>query len=253
MKVFDQIDPQTLDRREWELWFLTLGMILVLATGVALLMYPMVFSRPVPFSLPAMRMIFFGYCVLTGFLVVYLVNRQSLIRQLRRQVIEELNRNVFLRHKASADLLGSLPRFSRFQDRLAMDFHRALNSQQPLSLVIARLTSSGNSTDETEVDTALGDAANALLRRLRADDSIYQFRRGIFGILLPGTGTAEAQQISNRLGEAITDASGATNRLTFGLQVVNYPEQAESARELEEAARVCLEEGGGVGGEGRAA
>ena len=239
MRIFDQIDRQTLDRREWELWFLTLSMILVLASGVALLMYPMVFSRPVPFSLPAMRWIFFGYCALSFLLVVYLVDRQYLIRQLRRQVVEELNRNLFLRHKASTDLLGSLPRFSRFQDRLAMDFRRALNSQQPLSLVIARLTSSGDSTDDIEVDTAVGDAANALLRRLRADDSIYQFRRGVFGIILPATGTAEAQRISNRLGEAITDASGATNRFAFGLQVVNYPEQAESARELEETARVC--------------
>jgi GGDEF domain-containing protein len=253
MKVFDQINPQTLERREWELWLLTLGMILVLATGVALLMYPMVFSRPVPFSLPAMRGIFFGYCGLSFLLVVYLVNRQIVIRHLRRQVAEGLSRNIFLRHKASVDLLGSLPKFDRFQDRLAMDFRRAANSQQPLSLVIARLTSSGGSTDETEVDTALGDAANALLRRLRGDDSIYQFQRGIFGILLPGTGTAEAQRISNRLGEAITDASGTTNRFTFGLQVVNYPEQAESARELEESARVCLAETGGVGGEGHAA
>ena len=253
MKIFDQIDPQTLDRREWELWVLTLGMILVLATGVALLMYPLVFSRPVPFSLPAMRRIFFGYCVLIVLLMVYLVNRQRLIRQLRRQVAEELNRNLFLRHKASTDLMGSLPGFSHFQDRLAMDFRRALNSQQPLSLVITRLTSSGDRADETEVDIALGDAANALLRRLRAGDSIYQFRRGIFGILLPGTGAAEAQQISIRLGEAITDASGATNRLTFGLQVVNYPEQAESARGLEEAARVCLDETGEGGGGGHAA
>ena len=240
MKIFDQINPQTLERREWELWLLTLGMILVLATGVALLMYPMVFSRPVPFSLPAMRRIFFGYCGLSFLLVVYLVNRQIVIRHLRRQVAEELGRNIFLRHKASADLLGSLPKFNRFQDRLAMDFRRAVNSQQPLSLVLARLVSSGDSMDETEVDTALGDAANALLRRLRGDDSIYQFQRGIFGILLPGTGTAEAQQISNRLGEALTDASGATNRFTFALQVVNYPEQAESARELEEVVRVCL-------------
>jgi GGDEF domain-containing protein len=133
-----------------------------------------------------------------------------------------------------------LPRFSRFQDRLAMDFRRAVNSQQPLSLLIFRLTSSGDSTDESEVDTALGDAANAMVRRLRGDDSIYQFQRGIFGILLPATGTEEAQQISNRLGEAITDASGATNRLAYELQVVNYPAQAESARELEEAARLCL-------------
>jgi GGDEF domain-containing protein len=240
MKFFDQINPQTLERREWELWLLTLGMILVLATGVALLMYPLVFSRPVPFTLPAMRRIFVGYCVLSFLLVVYLVNRQTVIRQLRQQVAEERSRNIFLRHKASTDLLGSMPNLSRFQDRLAMDFRRAVNSQQPLSLVIARLASFGDSTDDAEVEAALGDAANALLRRLRGDDSVYNFQRGVFGILLPGTGAAEAEHISTRLGEALADASGATHRFTFALQVVNYPAQVDSAREMEEVVRVCL-------------
>lgn len=245
MRVFDQIDPHTLERREWELWILTLFMILIQASGVALLMYPMVFSRPVPLSLPAMRGIFFGYCTLTILIVIYLVNRQAVIRHLRRQLAEELYRNTFLRRKASADLLDSLPRFNRFQDRLAMDFRRAVSSQQPLTLLIARLNLSAISTDPAEADSALGDAANSLLRRLRGDDSIYQFQRGIFGILLPSTNAAEAQQISNRLGEGLTDASGATQRFTFELQTINYPEQAESAREIEEAARACVATGEG--------
>ena len=242
MRVFDHIDPQTLERREWELWLLTLFMVFVLAAGVALLMYPMVFSRPVPFSVPAMRKVFFGYCALSILLVVYLVNRQRVIRHLRRQLVEELNRNILLRRKASMDLLDSLPRFNRFQDRLAMDFRRAVNSQQPLSFLIARLKAAGSITDGAEIDAALGDAANALLRRLRGDDSIYCFHRGIFGILLPATSTLGAQKISDRLKEALADASGATDRFRFDLQLLNYPEQAETAWEFEEAARACLAE-----------
>jgi GGDEF domain-containing protein len=242
MRIFDQTDQQTLERREWELWLLTLAMVVILTAGVALLMYPMVFSRPVPFSVPAMRRVFFSYCAMSALLVIYLVSRQRLLRQLRRQLTEEVNRNILLRQKASLDLLESLPRFNRFQDRLAMAFRRALNSQQPLSLLIAQLQPSGDSASQTESDTACGDAANALIRRLRGDDSIYAFQRGIFGILLPATSAAEAQQISNRLGEALTDASGVTKRFSFELQLLNYPEQAKSARELEDAAHACLGE-----------
>ena len=40
MPIFDQIDPRNLDRREWELWMLALTVILILAVGMALLMYP---------------------------------------------------------------------------------------------------------------------------------------------------------------------------------------------------------------------
>jgi GGDEF domain-containing protein len=242
MRIFDWTDQHTLERREWELWLLTLSMILILGTGVALLMYPMVFSRPVPFSVPAMRWIFFGYCALSILLVIYLVSRQLLIWQLRRRITEELQRNTFLRRKASVDLLDSLPRFSRFQDRLAMDFRRALNSDQPLSLLIARMQPLGDSASPTEIEIALGDAANALVRRLRADDSIYILERCTFGILLPATSVSLGQQISDRLGEALTDASGAAHRFGFQLQLLNYPEQAKSARELEEAARACVDE-----------
>lgn len=242
MRIFDQTNQHTLERREWELWLLALAMVFILAAGVGLLMYPMVFSRPVPFSVPAMRRIFFSYCALSALIVVYLVNRQHLVRRLRRQLTEELHRNTLLRQKASLDLLDSLPRFNRFQDRLAMDFRRALNAQQPLSLLIAQLKPSGDSASQTEIDTAFGDAANALIRRLRPDDSIYIFQQGVFGILLPATNASQAQQMSNRLGEALTDASGVGHRFRFQLQLLNYPEQANSARELEEAARACLVE-----------
>lgn len=252
MRIFDQTNQEILERREWELWLLTLAMVLILTAGVALLMYPMVFSRPVPFSIPAMRQIFFSYCALSALLVIYLVSRQRVIRQLRRQLTEELNRNISLRQKASLDLLESLPRFNRFQDGLVMDFRRALNSQQALSLLIAQLKPAGGSASQTEIDTAFGDAANALIRRLRGDDSIYIFQRGIFGVLLPATSAAQAQQISNRLGEALTDASGVTNRFSFQLRLLNYPEQAKTARELEEAAQACLAESG-AGGDCQAA
>jgi GGDEF domain-containing protein len=240
MKIFDRTDQHNLERREWELWLLTISMVFVLAAGVALLMYPMVFSRPVPLSVPAMRRIFFGYCALSLLLVIYLASRQRLLRQLRRQLIEESERNTLLRRKASSDLLGSLPRFSRFQDRLTMDFRRALSSQQPLSLLIAQLKPSADSTGQTEVDIALGDAANALVCRLRPDDSLYVFERGVFGILLPATDTSRAQEISQRLGEALADAAGAAHRFGFQLQLLNYPEQATTAREMEEAAQAHL-------------
>jgi GGDEF domain-containing protein len=248
MRIFDQTDQHTLERREWELWLLTITMVVIQTAAAALLMYPMAFSRPEPFSVGTMRDIFFSYCGLSVLLIVYLVDRQRVFRQLRRQLNEELNRNILLRQKASLDLLNSLPRFSRFQDRLAMDFRRALSSQQSLSFLIARLKPSGDFASQTESCTAFGDAANALIRRLRGDDSIYVFQPGVFGILLPATSAAEAQRVSNRLGEALADASGVTNRFSFQLQLLNYPGDVMSARELEEAARACLTQSGAEGG-----
>ena len=49
MQIFDEIHAQQLDRRQFQLTILASLAIAVLATGVALLMYPAIFSREIPF------------------------------------------------------------------------------------------------------------------------------------------------------------------------------------------------------------
>lgn len=242
MRIFDQIDPASVDRREWQLWLLAFSVIIVLTVGMALLMYPTVFSDPIVLSGTLLRKSFFGFCGLSMLLVGYLLDRQIVIRQLRRSLVEEQTRNVRLRQEASVDLLESLPAFSHFQDRLAMEFRRAVNIQQPLSLLVVTLKPARRLTDSREICTAYGDAAKTLVRKLRGEDSIYLFAAGVFGIVLPGIAGADANRVADRLTEGLIDASGASNRFTSELRVINYPEHASSAREFEQMARASIPE-----------
>jgi GGDEF domain-containing protein len=99
-----------------------------------------------------------------------------------------------------------------------------------------------------EVSAALGDAARVLLRKLRTDDSLYHLSSGAFAMVLPNTGRAEVNQVVSRVEEGLADASGASNRFTFDVQVVNYPEQASSAYEMERIAdSFSLRKGAGAG------
>jgi len=243
MRVFDQIDAMTLDRREWHLWLLAIVFIVVLGLGMALLMYPTAFSSPVILTGTTLRKAFFGFCTLTILLAGYLLDRQLIIRQLRRELLEEQARNVAIRHQASAELLETLPGFSHFQDRLAMEYRRANTTHQPLSMLIISLSPSHLLSDLKEIDASYGDAAKAVVRRLRREDSIYMFRPGVFGIVLPGTSGNDAYRVSERLAEGLRDASGASDRFAFDLRVVNYPEHTASAREMEQVARSFLPEG----------
>lgn len=243
MRVFDRIDALTIDRRELHLWLLAMAVILILTTGMALLMYPAVFSSPVVLAGVTLRKVFFGFCALSILLVGYLTDRQLLIRQLRRDLLEEQAQNISLRHQASAELLETLPGFSHFQDRLAMEYRRANTTHQPLSLLIISLNPSHGMSDPKEIDASYGDAAKVVLRKLRREDSIYLFRPGVLGIVLPGTSGGDAYRVSERLGEGLRDASGASDRFSFDLRVVNYPEHTASAREMEQIARSFLPEG----------
>jgi GGDEF domain-containing protein len=216
---------------------LALTVILILAVGMALLMYPAALSNDLIVSGTTKRKIFFGFCALSVLLLGYFLDRQIVISQLRQRVAEEHRRFVAMRHQASVDLLATLPGFTLFRDRLAMELRRAASTHSPLSLLVVQLDPSPQLPYKHEIDTALGDAAKALTRKLRAEDSIYRFRRGVFAVVLPGVGTENAHRISSRFMEGLHDASGVSTRFSFDVHVINYPEDAGTAREMEEAAR----------------
>jgi len=234
MQIFDRIDQSNLEQREWQLWLLALTVLVVFAAGMALVMYPTVFSRPVVLSGMTMRKAFFALCALSLLLVVYFVDRQMVIRQLRRQLAEEHRRITRFRQEASDDLLRTLPRLDHFRDRLVMEFRRAAITEQALSMVLIELTPSRELVDTSEVGTAFGDAAKTLTRKLRGEDSIYAFRDGVFGIVLPGVKSSDAYQVAGRLEDGLHDASGASNRFSIRTQVISYPDHAATAREMEE-------------------
>ena len=74
MRVFDRVDPTKSDRRELRLWLLAIMVILILATGRALLMYPAVFSDPIVLSGPTLQTTFFGFCALSILLAGYFLD-----------------------------------------------------------------------------------------------------------------------------------------------------------------------------------
>jgi GGDEF domain-containing protein len=238
MRIFDQIDPLRLERREWHLWTLALTVIVILSVGMALLMYPTVFGPQVVFSGPAFRELFFGFCGLSTLLVGYLVDRHIVISQLRKQLADDQKQMTRIRLEASADLLGSLPGIDHFRDRLAMEYRRASSTQQPLSLVVVKLTTARNVQDPGEIQAAYGDAAKALTRKLRGEDSIHRFAPGVFGIILPGVSASSAYRVADRLSDGLHDAAGASSRFSSEVRLFNYPEHVATARELDEAVRV---------------
>ena len=234
MQVFDQVDPSGLERRELQLWILALTVILVLAVGVALLMYPSVYSHPVNLTGFPARAIFFGFCGFSALVVGYFVDRQVVIRHLRTELEKEKCQISRIRQEASANLLTTLPGFDVFRDRLTMEHRRALTTHQPLSLLAVELKPSRDLSVSGETETAFGDAAKTLIRKLRGEDSIYLFAPGVFGILLPSVSASGANVVRDRIMEGLHDAAGTSSRFSFAVSVVNFPEHVATAREIEE-------------------
>jgi GGDEF domain-containing protein len=223
-----------LERHELQLAILSAVIVLVLAGGVALLMYPLVFLHPDPGNRWNPRFGFIGFCVLSVLFAGYLLDRHRTFRKLKQSLLEELARNLELRDQGNADLLHTIPDLNQLQDRLAMEFRRAASMQGTLSLLVVKVALQNSQPESKEGRAALGEAARAMSKKLRTTDSIYLFGPGLFGLVLPATDTTQARGLSLRLKDVL-GAVGATNGFSSEFHVYNYPDQMQSEHELDEA------------------
>lgn len=240
MRLFDRVDSATVEKREFQLTVFSLSVIGVLVAGVAILMYPTISSHPIVFSERTAKIFFFGFCGLSLLLLGYLIDRQIVVRRLRREILQAQARYSELHRQAGRDLLNTLSGLNHFQDRLVMEFKRAVNCRDTLSVMVIRLTATANLTSAAETTGALGDAVKALSRKLRREDSLYHFSSAIFGIILPGVTVPEARIVANRLAEGLSDAAGVMDRFTHDVKIFNYPQHVATASELEGAVRSLL-------------
>jgi GGDEF domain-containing protein len=239
MGTIDRLELDRLERRNLQLTVLSAVFVLVLAGGLAMFMYPLVFVHPEG-NKWTMRVAFFGFCALTILFVGYLFDRQRTFTRLKQSLLAELERNVTLQIQASADLLRSMPDQNYFWDRLSMEFRRALTMEKTMSLVLAK-ANTGSRVAGSDQQAAFSDAAKAMAKRLRPTDSIYRLSDGLFGIVLPGTDTLNAKRIAVRLQEGLQDVR-AKYGLSFDLTAYNYPDHVKSSHELEDIVKSLLPE-----------
>jgi GGDEF domain-containing protein len=135
--------------------------------------------------------------------------------------------------QASADLLSTMPNFDTFEDRMTMEFRRAAAAELKLSVLVISIKLHAAFSEPSLGMSALGDAAKAVSRKLREQDSIFILRPAFFGVILPGVGQAGVQGISARIAEGLSDAAGASDRFSFKIDAISYPEQTSSAHDLE--------------------
>jgi GGDEF domain-containing protein len=241
MATIDRQELDRLERRGMQLTIFSAVFVLVLASGLAMFMYPLVFVHPEGEANKwTLRVAFFGFCALTVLFVSYLFDRQRSFNKLKEQLLAELERNVALQLQASADILKSMPDQKYFWDRLTMEFRRSLTMEKTMSLVLVKVKSAA-ATSANDRKSALGDAAKALSKKLRPTDSIYRLSDELFGIVLPETDTLNAKRIAIRLQEDLQTIR-ARYGTTFEITAHNYPEHVKSSHELEDIVKSVLPE-----------
>jgi GGDEF domain-containing protein len=244
MKSVVQQTSAELERREFQLSLFACSAIVVLAGGLALLMYPAVFSGRENSLTSTPQIAFLGFCALSCLLVAYIVDRQVTIHRLRKEMVADRVKATEALKQASADVLSAMPNYNTFEDRLTMEFRRAAAAELKLSVLVVGIKLHAAFSEQGLGMSALGDAAKAVSRKLREQDSIFILRPAFFGVILPGLDKAGIQRFSARIAEGLSDAAGASDRFSFKIDTISYPEQTSSEHDLELAVSGLLPESG---------
>ena len=240
MPALNRKELQQLENRELHLAILLAVFFLVLAGGLAAFMYPLVFLHPEG-NKWTLRVAFFGFIALTILFMGYLFDRHKMMGRLKRQLLDELERNVELRLQASTDMLQSMPDLNHFWDRLTVEHRRAMTMEKTLSILLVKAKSAPGTSPSAANSSAWGDAAKAMTRKLRPTDSIYHLSADVFGLVLPETDVINAKMISARL-QSELQAVRAKHQCSFEITAHNYPEHVKSSHELEDIVKSVLPE-----------
>ena len=121
-----------------------------------------------------------------------------------------------------------------------MEYRRTTATEQQLSILVIAFQFPGNASSSAGQASILGDAAKAISRKLREQDSIYVLGPTCFGVILPSLEGPAARALASRIGEGLIDAAGLNARFSYKIDVVNYPLNASSAHQLYEVVSALI-------------
>lgn len=211
-----------LDQQDWRLWKAAVVFIFVLGISLLTFMFPMTFWFAEDLGIRAPQRAFFGFCLLLGLMSIYLLQRQNVIRALKRQVFIAQTEARQAQRRAQAELFLSLPGVGQFRDGLAMEYRRASSTQGNLAVVLF----SAGASEAAE----LGRLTMLLRTALRRGETIARLTKSTIGLILPELAFADATSLAANLEDRIKSELP-------GLEVVSsvtaYPQQASSLLALE--------------------
>ena len=173
---------KSIERRDWHLWLVAFLLILVLGLGLLSFMFPAAFwERGGIVQAPDRA--FYGFSLLLFLTLAYLFQKESKLRELKRQKWEAR-----LVHNAFHDPLTDLPNRLLFLDRLGLCVSRARRNQDYLFAVLYmdldRFKMINDSMGHALGDQLLVEVGRRLQTSLRDTDTVSRLGGDEFAVLM---------------------------------------------------------------------
>ena len=227
-KQTETLDWVKLERLDWHLWLLATLLIFILGIGLLSFMFPTSFwfIGSTPAQQP--QRAFFGFCILLGLVLVYLLQRQAALRGLKRQLFEAQRGKAAAEQEAAAQVFLALPGLAQFRDALAMEYRRASTSGTHLAEVLLKTPNSS--------PDALGRMAKVLRCMVRHGEALYRISDKAIAVILPGMQLRDAVSFAGQL-----ESLSGMREGELEVILTAYPDEVSSLAELDGKFRAAVE------------
>lgn len=230
----DQAQPGTkqngwenLERQDWHLWLFAILLMFILGVSLLSFMFPAVFWFQDNTAIKTPERAFFGFSILLSLAMVYMLQRQATVRQLKRQLFEAQTAVAAAKRQAFIQTFLALPGKDQFRDALAMEYRRASTAQSHLAAGVFLIPHAS--------PEAMGRMAYLLGSMLRRGESLYRIPDDGLGVILPDLRLGDVAALAAR----VEELSGMTKD-EMEVNITALPDEAASLTELERPLRSAL-------------
>jgi diguanylate cyclase (GGDEF)-like protein len=240
---------QSLEDRDFQLWSIAALVLIVLAAGVAMLLFPNVIwnNRILRADARYLPQLFYGLITLVILFNIYLLKQRMVLRRTREELLHQLMYTRTMEQLTLTDPLTKVFNRRYLDEVITKDVQRADRLGTTLTLVMIDVD------DFKDVNTRFGhlmgdrllnEVANVLRSTFRGSDTIVRYGGDEFLLILESPREHEALKSLDRLAANIASWNASNNLdykmgLTWGY--ARYEKGKTIEQVLDEADRMMLE------------
>ena len=199
-----------LERRDGELWLIVSLTGVLVATGLAAILFPAAFLKHdnMHFEVTVSRPLATGLFILLALLNTYLVTKRLEIRRLREKLLSSTIQQELIRQQSFTDPLTEIYNRRSLEEIAGRFISHARRLKNPLSLLLIdvdRFKDVNTTFGHLTGDVVLADTAALLKSSVRGSDAVFRYGGDEFLIILADTSRSGAAKVIERIRAYLLD------------------------------------------------
>lgn len=213
-----------LEKRDWELWLIVSLTGVLVAAGLAAILFPAAFLKHdnMHFEVTVSRPLATGLFILLALLNTYLVTKRLEIRRLREKFLSSTIQQELLRQQSFTDPLTEIYNRRSLEEIAGRFISHARRLKNPLSLLLIdvdRFKDVNTTFGHLTGDVVLADTAALLKSSVRGSDAVFRYGGDEFVIILADTSGLGAAKVIERIKACLVDWNRAGSLEGFELSL----------------------------------